>query len=143
MAGGTKPEQVKDRDIRSFGVIMLVALGLIGLYFYRKAAKAGEPAGALPVVLSAVGAAVCAAAWAAPRAMRPVYVGWMFLGKGIGTAVNTLLLTLVFYLVMAPMGMVMRLAKRDPLNRAFEPKAATYWQEREPHPERERYERQF
>jgi len=143
MAAGTKPEEVKDKDVRWFGVIMLVALGLIALYLYRKAVKAGDAPGSAPLVLACVGAVVCAAALAAPRFMRPVYAGWMFVGRAMGTVVNAVVLAVVFYAVVTPMGIVMRLAGRDPLKRAFESDATSYWQEREPHPEKERYERQF
>lgn len=143
MSAGTKPEEVKDQDIRWFGVIMLIGLSLIGLVLYRRAAKANEAAGALPVILLCIGAAICAATSVAPVRMRPVYLGWMLLGKSIGFVVGTVILSVVFYLVMAPMSLVMRFARPDRLERAFDPEAKTYWHERDPHPDKRRYYRQF
>ena len=143
MSAGTKPEEVKDQDIRWFGVIMLVGLALIGLVLYRRAVKAGEAAGALPVILLCIGAAICAATSVAPVRMRPLYAAWMLLGKSIGLVVGTVILLIVFYGLMTPMSIIMRFARPDRLERAFDPDAKTYWHEREPHPDKRRYYRQF
>ena len=143
MSAGTKPEEVKDQDIRWFGVIMLIGLALIGLVLYRRAEKAGGEAGELPLILLCIGAAICAATSVAPVRMRPVYVGWMLLGKSIGLVVGTVILLIVFYGLMTPMSIIMRFARPDRLERAFDPDAKTYWHEREPHPGKRRYYRQF
>jgi len=143
MSAGTKPEEIKDQDIRWFGVIMLVGLALIGLVLWRRAVKTDLDAGPLPGILLCIGAAICAATSVAPVRMRPLYQGWMLLGKGIGFVVGSVILGIVFYLVMTPMSLVMRMARPDRLERAFAPEADTYWHERDPHPEKRRYYRQF
>ncbi len=143
MEAGTKPEQVTDKQVRQFGVVMLVGLGLIGLILYHKASKAGEAAGALPVVLPCIGAALCVAALSAPRAMVPVYKAWMLLGHAMGAVVSRVILGVVFYVAMAPMGLAMRMLGRDPLERKHDPAAESYWIERPPAPPNARYWRQF
>ncbi|MBW2313560.1 MAG: hypothetical protein JRH10_05150, partial [Deltaproteobacteria bacterium] len=47
------------------------------------------------------------------------------------------------FLIIGPIGVVMRLAGHDPLNRKLEPDAASYWTPAEPMPPRERYFKQF
>ena len=46
-----KPREIKDKDVRWFGVIMLIGTGLIGGWLWLKAAKAGQSGGATPIVL--------------------------------------------------------------------------------------------
>jgi len=41
-------------------------------------------------------------------------------------------LGVIFYAVFTPVGFVMRMAGRDAMKRKFEPKAPTYWMERNP-----------
>jgi hypothetical protein len=38
----------------------------------------------------------------------------------------------MFFLVITPMGLVMRALRRDPLRRQFEPQGESYWIRREP-----------
>jgi hypothetical protein len=78
-----------------------------------------------------------------PRMMRPMFVGWMCAVFPIGWVVSHLLLAVVFYLVIAPLGLVMRFVGRDKLRMRFEPEARTYWTRRPPTPPASRYFRQF
>jgi hypothetical protein len=61
----------------------------------------------------------------------------------IGWAVSHLLLAGVFYLLIAPLGLAIRLSGRDKLQMRPEPSAATYWTPRPPAPPADRYFRQF
>ena len=55
-----------------------------------------------------------------------------------------LLLTLAFYLVFTPFGLVMRILGKDPLHRRFQPDAATYWETRDDGPfDPDRLEKQY
>ena len=137
------PKEIKDKDVRWFGVIMLVGMGLIGGWLWLKAHQAGESAGATPIVLWCIGAVVCAAALAAPKPMRPVYRAWMWIGMAMGAVVGRVVLSLVFYVGITLTRAVMLCTGRDRLQRRFDPDASTYWEEREAHPPKERYARQF
>ena len=143
MQAGTKPEQVTDREVRWFGVVMWAALGLVAAWLWVHAYRAGESAGVLPWVLVAVGGVICLGASAAPKQMRPVYRGWMFIGLAIGTVVNTVLLCVMYYTCFTVIGLLRRWVRGDVLQRQFDPDAETYWIERDPHPAKARYRRQF
>ena len=54
-----------------------------------------------------------------------------------------LLLVIIFYLIVTPLGLVMRMLGRDPMQRKFDRSAASYWIERPQHDETARYFRQF
>lgn len=59
------------------------------------------------------------AGWAllAPASLGPLYRAWMRFGLLMGAIMNPLILGLVFFLVMLPIGALMRLAGKDPLAR--------------------------
>jgi len=68
------------------------------------------------------------AIWAllAPGTLLPVYRGWMKFGLLLSRITTPLILGVVFFLVIAPMGLVMRLAGHDPMARRFDGAAASY-----------------
>jgi hypothetical protein len=63
---------------------------------------------------------------AAPASLRPVYRGWMRLGLLLNRVTSPLILGIVFYCVILPMGLVIRLLGYDPLHRRPQVDAATY-----------------
>ena len=78
-----------------------------------------------------------------PRFMRYVYLAWMVVVFPIGWLVSNLLLTMVFCLVVTPLGLVMRLTGRDPMRRALDPDRSSYWEKRPSPPEARAYFKQF
>ncbi|QXD16338.1 DUF4407 domain-containing protein [Rhodocaloribacter litoris] len=116
-----------DRQVRAFGWLVggvLVALAL-GLAWRR-----GWTPGALPVGLGVAGAVLALGGWLAPRLFRPLYRAWMGLALVLGFVMTRVVLTLVFYLVVTPIGLLLRLFGRDPLQRRRDPAASSYWIEK-------------
>ena len=95
------------------------------------------------VAIWSVGAAVSAVFALVPAARRPIYRAWMLAVFPIGWTVSHLLLAAVFYLVLTPIGLVLKLAGKDPLRREFERDAASYWIAKDAEIEPSRYFRQF
>ena len=62
-----------------------------------------------------------------PRSLKWVYVAWMTLAMVLGAIVSTILLVLLFYLVVTPIGLIARLAGKDFLSRKLDSKASSYW----------------
>jgi hypothetical protein len=50
----------------------------------------------------------------------------MACGHILGQVNTTIILTIVFYSLFAPMGLAMRLLGKDPMHRKFEPNSDTY-----------------
>ena len=67
-------------------------------------------------------------AWslAAPATLKGFYRLWMRFGFFIGGIVNRVLLSLVFYVVVLPIGLIFRLTGKDPMTRRWDPDAETY-----------------
>ena len=74
----------------------------------------------------AVAAVLAAAALGAPALLSPIYRAWMAVGAALGWVNTRILLGAVFFLVVTPIGAVMRMTGRDPLRRTFEPRGGTY-----------------
>jgi Saxitoxin biosynthesis operon protein SxtJ len=97
----------------------------------------------LPIALLGIAAAIAVAGLIQPRLVRPIYIAWMCAAFPIGWTVSHLLLAAVFYLLIAPLGLLLRLFGRDKLKLRFDPGAKSYWTPRPPPPPSERYFRQF
>jgi uncharacterized membrane protein len=93
--------------------------------------------------LWAVGVLAAAMVWISPEAGRRLYVGWMLAALPIGWTLSHLVLGAVYYLVLTPIGLLMRLMGRDPMHRRFDRSATSYWVERKPTSDPSRHFRQF
>ena len=127
------------RQLRQFAALWFPAFGaLVGFLLYR---RLESPTAAF--VVWAAAAVISIVGFFSPRFMRLVYVGMMTLTFPIGWVVSSILLLLVYYLVLTPVGVVMRIAGRDPMLRRLDRDATTYWIERSAHPPTARYFRQY
>ena len=63
---------------------------------------------------------------AVPAALRPVYYWWMRLALLLGRITTPLILGIAFFLVLTPMGLLMRLFGNDPMRRGAHAGAETY-----------------
>jgi hypothetical protein len=79
----------------------------------------------------------------APRFAKPFYVIWYGLGCCVGLIVGNIAIAAIFYLVITPAGLLLRIFGRDPMERRFEPGRKTYWNDAEKVEEVERYFRQY
>ena len=72
--------------------------------------------------------AVGVALWGllAPSTVRPFYRIWMRFGMIMNTITTPVILGIVFYAVVLPYGVVLRLLGKDPLTRRWDPAADTY-----------------
>ncbi len=73
-----------------------------------------------------VGAVFVAWASIAPDSLRLVYRSWMRIALAVGKVVNTLILAVVFFIFVAPMGLVMRMLGHDPMRRKLDRAAGSY-----------------
>ncbi len=54
-----------------------------------------------------------------PASLRNVYRGWMRLGMVLNKVTTPIIMGLVFYLMITPIGLIRRLFAKDPLSREF------------------------
>ncbi|MBI5569497.1 MAG: hypothetical protein HY914_06080 [Desulfomonile tiedjei] len=128
----------KGRDLTILALVFLILPGLYGSYqLFWKGSSTGY-------IWIGVGVAL-AVSRLIPPLFRQIYKVWIAFSVILGYFVSRILLTLIFFLVVTPVGLVMRLTGRDPMDRKWDPAAPTYWKakEQEQDPTVERYERQF
>jgi hypothetical protein len=78
-----------------------------------------------------------------PWFARPIYVAWHAIGGTIGFVVSNLFLIATFYLVVTPIGLVLKCSRKNPLERRPDRKALSYWTEAEQPVDAKDYFRQF
>jgi len=78
-----------------------------------------------------------------PQAAKPVYLLWMVLIHPFRWVISGLLIGVVYYLVITPIGILMRLAGSDPIDRHNDPGATTYWKPKQRARKPADYFRQF
>jgi hypothetical protein len=126
------------RDLRKFGLLVGGVFALLAAWCWWR----GKPA--FPyLVAPAVPLLLLGAVW--PRSLKWVYLAWMGLALVLGLIVSTVLLTVFYYLVVTPIGLLARAVGQDFLSRRLQPDAPTYWIARPrsgPKP-RQEYEQQF
>jgi hypothetical protein len=114
-------------ELRRFGMLALPIVSVVASgWLYG---RAHAPAGA------AVAAALGAVGWIVgrlhPRLLWPVFVGCVIASSPLAWVLSHVLLAAIFFLLIVPVGILMRLAGRDPLERKFDRSAASYWKPRD------------
>ena len=71
-----------------------------------------------------------------------MYQAWMRLFYPIGFIVSHVMMGTIFYLILTPIGLAMRLAGHDPLQRRWDANARSYWTRHAPSRDITRYFRQ-
>ena len=123
------------RELRSFALTVggvFVALGAVLAWRGRHVAA---------VVVAALGMPLVVAGLVVPGRLDPIYRSWMALALIISKVTTPLFMGIVYFGVLTPIGVAMRLAGRRPLARRRGP--ATYWAERPPTARRSDLRRQF
>ena len=67
-----------------------------------------------------------------PGALSPFNTVWLKLGLLLSRIVNPIVLGLMFYLVITPFGLALKLFRKDLLNLQHDPSATSYWIQRKP-----------
>jgi hypothetical protein len=112
----TEIKELDRKGLRQFALTTAaIVAGLFGLFFPWLLER---PIPRWPWVIAGV-----LAAWglAAPQSLRPVYRGWMWIGLMLSKVTTPLIMGIVFFLVITPMGLARRLSGKDSLARHFEP----------------------
>jgi saxitoxin biosynthesis operon SxtJ-like protein len=108
------------KQLRHFGFLVGGIFGLIGLWPMLWRHQSPRLWALALTVLLVVPALV------APRTLAPVYRVWMAAGEVLAWINTRIILGVVFYLVVTPIGLVMRLTNHDPMRRKFEQAGESY-----------------
>ena len=108
------------KDLRNFGITMGIALGVLGglllwrekpYYFYCVSA----------------GIAILLSGFAFPEALKPFQKVWMTISILMGWFMTRLILIVLFYAILTPIGIIARLCGKKFIDRALDKNVKSYW----------------
>ena len=107
--------ELDKKGLRDFGLITgALFVGIFGLLLPWKFEWAWP---IWPWVILAI---LSLMAFITPMQLRPVYQVWMRFGLIIGSVMSRIILGIVFFLIVTPLGMMMRATGKDPSRGAWE-----------------------
>jgi hypothetical protein len=132
-----KAIETAPKKIRQFGVTFLVVFACLGgLLLYRE--------NSLAYVSFGLGLLFLLLGMWAPGALKGFYLLWMGFALVLGYFMSRLILSILFYLVLTPIGVVTRLIGKDFLDQRWNKEADSYWIKKEKRPfDKERYKKLY
>jgi len=110
--------------LRKFDLTIALCFALITLIIFSKNKHFTAPAFTISLFF-------LLAAVFAPGLSKYFYIGWMKLAFILGWINVRLLLCVIFYFIVLPTGLIMRLFKVKLLERKFDPDIPSYWKPKE------------
>jgi len=123
--------------LRKFGLTVGTVLLLVGIVLYFAGKSSSVVFGGAGVLLILFGLIL-------PNILKPLNKIWMTLAVILGWFMSRLILFILFYIVITPIGFFLRIAGKDFLNLRTDKNSDSYWEKREKRvKEKIDYERQF
>ena len=125
------------KKIRDFGITFFLVFALIGGVLLYKGRSLGYAGFGLGAVFLALGI------WA-PSSLRAFYKAWMALALVLGFFISRFILCLLFYCVLTPIGLIMKVFGKDLLDQRWDKEARSYWIKKErKSPDKEQYRKLY
>lgn len=128
------PAQIRMGSDRGFGMVFAGVFGLVALFPLLGG-------GQLRLWASGMATLFLAAALIRPAILAPLNRLWFRFGLALGRVMTPLIMGLLFVAVVIPTALLMKLLRKDPMQRRLSPAATSYWERREqqPGPMREQF----
>ena len=124
-------------DLRNFGVTVGIILLIISGFLFWKEKESFQ-------IFLAIGITLFFTAIAIPRVLKPVYRIWMIFAIILGWFMTRLILSLLFYTILTPIGLILRFFGKQFLELGWEKSKESYWNFRtNENLQNENYEKQF
>jgi hypothetical protein len=124
-----RTSSIEPKEIRKLGIYFLGFSALLAALVIHKFVRTGG----LPWqgYLSGGFAVAGAACFALGKKAEGIYRAWRALGLFLGKVISPLVLGILYYLVLTPFGIVLRMTKPDPLDMKIRRGSKSYWREPE------------
>ncbi|MFA3783701.1 SxtJ family membrane protein [Melioribacteraceae bacterium 4301-Me] len=112
------------KELRKFGITIGLVFTLIGLflYFNDKSAFSYFLIGGVLFIIAGIFFSVV---------LKPLQVVWMILAVIMGFIMTRVILSILFYIVLTPIGFFMKIIGKDLLNEKINRNTHSYWNKRE------------
>ena len=121
MSDVTAHTEVEVGSERSFGIVFAVVFAIIAfwsLVFHG---------GSVRLWALAIAAIFLVLAFAAPHVLKPLNLLWFKFGMLLSKIVAPIVMGLIFFITVTPIGLIRRMKDPDPLRQAFDKDAESYW----------------
>ena len=112
------------KEIRKFALTMGIFLLFVGAFLWWQYFH-----GFVYIIMG--GLSLLIIGWLIPDIIKPVYIIWMSFAVMLGYIMTRILLTIIFCLLFIPVGLILRIFRKDILNERFDKMTDTYWIKRE------------
>ena len=100
------------KELRQFGITIGVVLGLLGSWFLWRDRDGGYLLLIIATLFLSLGLIL-------PNLLKPLQKLWMTLAVLLGWLMTRIILIILFYLVVTPIGLLAKICGKDFLNRKF------------------------
>ena len=124
-------------DLRNFGITISVILLIIAGFLFWKEKESFQ-------ILLTFGVTLCILGIAIPFILKPIYWVWMIFATILGWIMTRVILSLLFYIIFTPIGLILRFFGKQFLELRWDKSKESYWNYRtNEHLKKEIYEKQF
>ena len=124
-------------DLRKFGITIGVILLVIAGFLFWKEKESFQ-------IILAIGITLFIAGIVKPNILKPVYWMWMVFATILGWVMTRVILSLLFFLMFTPIGLISRLFGKQFLGLKWKHSQQSYWNMRTvEHFSKKNYEKQF
>ena len=129
--------KTEKNDLKNFGItIGIILLVIAGFLFYKEK-------GSFQILLT-FGITFCILGIAIPFILKPIYWVWMIFATILGWIMTRVILSLLFYIIFTPIGLIPRFFGKQFLELRWDKSKESYWNFRtNEHLKKENYEKQF
>ena len=110
----------KKSDLRNFGITLGIILLLISGFLFWKEKESFQ-------IFLAIGITLFLTAIVIPVVLKPVYWVWLIFGIILGWFMTRVILSLLFYIIITPIGLTLRLFGKQFLELRWDKSKESYW----------------
>ena len=107
-------------DLRKFGIIVGIVLLIIAGFFFLKEKESFQLFLTIGTVLFVTGIVI-------PFTLKPIYWVWMVFSTILGWFMTRVILSLLFYVILTPIGLIARSIGKQFLNLKMDHSKQSYW----------------
>ena len=124
-------------ELRSFGVTIGIILLLVAGFLFYKEKESFQIFLYIAGTFISLGLII-------PIILKPIYIVWMVFAVVLGWFMTRVILSLLFYVIITPIGLVLRIFGKDFLELKKQAVQGSYWNQRDRNFEKnQNYEKQF
>ena len=124
-------------DLRKFGITIGVILLVIAGFLFWKEKESFQ-------ILLTFGVTLCILGIVIPIILKPIYWVWMIFSTILGWIMTRVILSLLFYTIFTPIGLILRFFGKQFLELRWDKSKESYWNSKtNEHLKKENYEKQF